>query len=176
MPAVGRERLDIDELRYFVRQSLPDYMVPSVYLPVEEFPLTPNQKIDRQALPKPDETRTGRGERTAAPGSEVETVVATIMAALLRVDRLGIYDNFFDLGGHSLLAAQLLARLQKALGVEISLRHLFESPTVDGLVAAMFEDSTQRQTIEKRARIVARLLQLPEDEASALLQHKRGDA
>ncbi len=123
------------ELRDFLRRKLPDYMVPSFFVALEAFPLTPNGKLDRKALPPPDAAHPERGDPYVAPRTPVEEVLAGIWSRVLRVERVGVQDGFFDLGGHSLLATQAVSRARDAFHLELPLRWLFETPTVAGLGA-----------------------------------------
>ncbi|MEG4490496.1 amino acid adenylation domain-containing protein [Microcoleus sp. D3_18_C4] len=122
----------IESLRSFLKEKLPEYMIPSAFVLLKALPLTPNGKIDRQALPAPsiaaNFTDTFVGPRTAG-----EEILAGIWSQLLNLKQVGIHDNFFDLGGHSLLITQLLAKVREIFQVELPLRVLFESPTVAGL-------------------------------------------
>ena len=119
-------------LRETLRERLPDYMVPSVFVKLEALPLTPNGKVDRKALPEPDAAAAPAAEHVA-PRTLAEGLVVEIWREVLRRDRIGVHDDFFDLGGHSLLATQVVARVRKALGVELPVRALFERPTPAGL-------------------------------------------
>jgi amino acid adenylation domain-containing protein len=130
-PVTGFE----NELRAWARRILPDYMVPSAWVQLAALPLTPNGKVDRKALPAP-ESWAPAGERYVAPAGPVEELVAAVWAQVLHAERIGAEDNFFDRGGHSLLATQVMSRLHAALGVELPLRRLFETPTVRGLARA----------------------------------------
>ncbi len=127
-------------LKQFLRDSLPDSMVPSACVILDALPLNVNGKVDRRALsglaPALEALGMG-GDADEAPRSPFEEVVAAIWAELLRCERVGLHQSFFDLGGHSLLAVQAISRLREALGVEIPLRTLFEEPTVAGLAAAV---------------------------------------
>ena len=123
------------ELRSFLRSKLPEYMVPSTFVSLESFPLTPHGKLDRAALPMPDHSGIGLDGNFSAPQTQVEEILAGIWAEVVKVDRVGTRDNFFDLGGHSLLATQVVSRLNRAFGVELALRVLFEAPTVSELAA-----------------------------------------
>jgi amino acid adenylation domain-containing protein len=124
----------IAELRSALVHRLPEYMVPAHIVPVESLPLTKNGKVDRAALPlPPDERPVGVSTQYTAPSTPVERLIAGIWTDVLGWREVGIYDNFFELGGHSLLATRLVSRLRAAIGVEIPLRALFESPTVSGL-------------------------------------------
>ncbi|MFL6289704.1 MAG: amino acid adenylation domain-containing protein, partial [Thermoanaerobaculia bacterium] len=120
---------DVSGLRSWLRQSLPEYMVPTAWVALEKLPLTPNGKVDRRALPAPAMAAAS----ATAPRNPVEELLAEIWCELLGLDRVGIDDDFFDLGGHSLKATQLVARVRRAFGVDLPLRRLFEVPTVAGL-------------------------------------------
>jgi amino acid adenylation domain-containing protein len=145
----------VSELRDFLSARLPAYMVPAIYVSIDTIPLTPNGKVDRASLPAPDASNTLGEDVFHAPQSEVEQVVAGILAPLLGVERVDVEANFFALGGHSLLGIQLISRVRDALGVELSLRTVFESPSVVELSAeierllcakleAMSEEEVQR--------------------------------
>ncbi|TBV12878.1 non-ribosomal peptide synthase/polyketide synthase, partial [Stutzerimonas kirkiae] len=112
-------------LRDYLKESLPDYMVPAHLVFLEAMPLTPNGKLDRKALPKPDASQLQ--QEYVAPRSELEQRIASIWAEVLKVEQVGLSDNFFELGGHSLLATQVISRLRQALDIELPLRTLFET-------------------------------------------------
>ena len=118
-----------------LRSRLPDYMVPSVFIPIDELPLMASGKVDRSRLPAPESAEPLRDPEFEAPRNPVETRLADLVAALLGVTRVGVGDNFFLLGGHSLLGTQLIARLRDAFGVDLPLRTVFDHPTVAGLAA-----------------------------------------
>jgi len=124
-----------DELRRFLRERLPDHLVPAVFVPAERFPLTPNGKIDRAALPEPPAERPELERAFTAPRDEVERRIAATWTAVLGLSPVGVHDDFFALGGHSLLAMRLVARLCHELGVELPLRTFFEAPTVAAVAA-----------------------------------------
>jgi len=119
-----------DEFRAHLRRGLPEYMVPSAFVPVDALPLTPNGKLDRRALPAP--AYVDVRERYVAPRTDAETAMAAIWAEVLGREQVGVHDNFFALGGHSLLAMRIISRVRAELGVELAVRVLFESPTVAG--------------------------------------------
>jgi len=121
-------------LRDFAAARLPDPMIPSSFVVLDAFPLTASGKVDRRALPAPSGTARKAGEGVA-PRTPSEREVARVWAEVLGVERVGAADNFFDLGGHSLLATQVISRLRSALGIEVPLRAVFESPTVESLAA-----------------------------------------
>ena len=124
------------DLRAFLAESLPEFMIPSLYEPIDMLPLTPSGKIDRRALPEPGTTR--GGAEYVAPRDELEEDLASVWAELLGVERVGANDDFFALGGHSLLATQAIIRIRRAYG-DIPLGALFTSPTVAALADAIRE-------------------------------------
>ena len=124
---------DRGELRRFLAKRLPEPMLPTEYVLVDALPLLPNGKLNRRALPAVHDTRSRADVGYVAPRTEIEAAIAAIWAAVLRLERVGVHDNFFDLGGHSLLATQVVARVRAQLEVELPLRSLFEAPTVAGL-------------------------------------------
>jgi acyl carrier protein len=132
-------------------------MVPAVFVCLEQLPLTPNGKVDRTALPAPTAANTARPRTSARPGNELEQALETIVAELLELDRVGVDENFFLLGGHSLLGAQLIARIGERFGVEMTLRSLFDNPTVAGMAA------------EVKRLVIADLEAMSDEDASRLL-------
>lgn len=124
-----REQVSSNELRSFLQKKLPEYMVPSAFVRLENLPLTPNGKIDRRALSIRNITDALSLE-FVSPRTSTEQQLAEIWTSLLKLERVGIYNSFFELGGHSLLATQVVSQIQKAFGVELPLRYLFESPTI----------------------------------------------
>ncbi|HFQ92927.1 MAG TPA: amino acid adenylation domain-containing protein, partial [Anaerolineae bacterium] len=143
------------ELRSFLRQTLPAYMVPAHFVTLEEMPLTPSNKIDRKALPAPDRARPDLEKSFVAPRNETEAALAAICAELLQVEKVGVYDNFFELGGHSLLATQFISRVRDSFGVEIPLRTLFETPTVADMALAL--EVTQKSGPQPQAPTITRV-------------------
>jgi aryl carrier-like protein len=131
-PDVGIE-VSFSELRETLRQKLPEYMVPSAYVALDALPLTANGKIDRRGLPVPEVGRVMGEEIYVAPQSSLEEVLCQIWKDVLQVSAVGIHDNFFALGGHSILALKMISRVRRALGAEVSVKALFDSPTVFGL-------------------------------------------
>ncbi len=117
------------ELRAFLAERLPEYMVPAVFVPLAELPLTPNGKIDRRALPAPGGDRSAAAAEFQDARTETEQKIAEIWAALLRLDSVGVHDNFFELGGDSILGIQVVARAKKA-GIKLSTQHVFKHPTI----------------------------------------------
>jgi acyl-coenzyme A synthetase/AMP-(fatty) acid ligase/acyl carrier protein len=142
----------VHELRSFLQQKLPEYMVPSAFVFLELLPLTPNGKLDRKALPAPDQTRPELEETFVAPRTPVEETLASIWAAVLKVDKVGIHDNFFELGGHSLLATQLISRIRETFKIDLPLRSLFEAPTIYGLAQRM-QELGEKQEVRPETKI-----------------------
>ncbi|HYR07693.1 MAG TPA: condensation domain-containing protein, partial [Longimicrobium sp.] len=129
--------VEAEALRAHVRRSLPEYMLPSAFVFLDTLPLTPNGKLDRKALPAPEYA--ADADRYGAPSTPVEEVLAGIWAEVLRLERVGVHDSFFDLGGHSLLATRVVSRVRELFGVELPLRALFEEPTVAELAGRVEE-------------------------------------
>jgi amino acid adenylation domain-containing protein len=127
------------ELRDFLRARLPHYMVPGVFVTLPSMPITGNGKVDRKALPAPDAVRIQREGSFVAPRSLVEEQLAEIWTKVLRIERVGVHDDFFDLGGHSLLATQLISRVREVFQIELPFDELFERPTIAGLARAIEE-------------------------------------
>ncbi len=121
-------------LRESLRERLPDYMIPAAFVGLESLPLTPNGKVDRKSLPA-SERRDRADEEEEGPRRPLEEILAGIWSEVLRLERVGVRANFFELGGHSLLATQVVSRVREVCGVELPLRRLFESPTVEDLAA-----------------------------------------
>jgi amino acid adenylation domain-containing protein len=134
-----------EDLRQFLHEKLPAYMVPAMFAQLNTLPLTPNGKVDRKALPEVEMARPDLGTTFIEPRSSVEEHVARIWSELLGIPHVGINDNFFDLGGHSLLVIQLISRLHQRFNVELPVRTLFDSPTVAQL-AARIEESRHVST------------------------------
>ncbi|MBN3938515.1 amino acid adenylation domain-containing protein [Nostoc sp. NMS9] len=130
----GQDSLEvISQLRRFLKQQLPDFMVPTIFMALEAMPLTPNGKVDRKALPQPDASRPELEANYVAPRTPIEQQIADIWAQVLNVKQVGINDNFFELGGYSLLGIQVVSRVRQALQAEILMSNLFELPTVADL-------------------------------------------
>jgi amino acid adenylation domain-containing protein len=138
------------DLRRHAAEVLPEYMVPSVYVQLEALPLTPNGKVDRQALPEPVVKRLEAGEAEEGPRTQLEETLAGIWNALLGLESIGRQDNFFALGGHSLLATRVMSRVGAAFGVELSVRVLFDNPTIAGLAAAVDAAAGARTALPSR--------------------------
>ncbi|WP_286236376.1 non-ribosomal peptide synthetase [Burkholderia pseudomallei] len=132
---------DVVALRAQAAQHLPSYMVPSAYVRLDAWPLTPNGKLDRRALPAPADDAYARAEYEAPQGAK-EEALAAIWRELLHVERVSRHDNFFELGGHSLLAVQLVSRLRQALSVEVALGTVFDAPVLSALAERLEAENT----------------------------------
>jgi len=130
---VPHSEITLHELRDYLKDKLPDYMVPSVFVDLKTLPLSPNGKIDRHALPVPDIQRPVLKEAYEAPNSEVERAIAKIWLEILHLEQVGINDNFFDLGGNSLLMVQVNYKLREVLHSDISVVEMFQNPTIKSL-------------------------------------------
>ncbi|HEX3128840.1 MAG TPA: non-ribosomal peptide synthase/polyketide synthase [Thermoanaerobaculia bacterium] len=134
----------LPDLRSWLAARLPDYMVPALFVGLEMLPLTPNGKVDRKSLPAPERQETA-GSVSAPPRTATEEVLAGLWADVLGLEGVGIDDDFFSLGGHSLLATRLISRIADSLGVELTLRQVFESPTVRTLSARLDSTVSERR-------------------------------
>ncbi len=151
-----RER-SVEQLCRHLAATLPDYMVPSAFVFLDSLPLTPNGKLDRKALPAPDHSRPELEDAFAAPRSPVEEILAIIWCTVLKLDKVGIHDNFFHLGGHSLLATQVVSRINTSLQINLPLRDIFEAPTIAGLAQrvqthSITNEASHQQPISRVAR------------------------
>jgi amino acid adenylation domain-containing protein len=136
---VDGDSVDPAELRDCLRAQVPEHMIPAVFVPVPALPRTPSGKLDRAALPAPEASSRPATARYAPPRSSIEEMLAGIWSTLLRVDRIGVEENFFDLGGHSLLATQVLSRVRDRFRVEVPLQRFFEAPSIADLARVIHE-------------------------------------
>jgi amino acid adenylation domain-containing protein len=139
------EQPTTNELRDFLKDKLPDYMVPSAFVMVRNLPLTPNGKVDRRNLPRPDDSRPQLTEEFIAPRTAIEELVAQVWKEVLNLEKIGVHDNFFHLGGHSLLSTRVLARVRDIFQKDVSLRDFFERPTVAALTEKVEEINGNRR-------------------------------
>jgi amino acid adenylation domain-containing protein len=159
------------QLKDFLKERLPEYMLPSSFVVLDSLPLTTTGKVDRNALPV-DQIGVETKENYLAPRTALEQVLARIFSEVLSLQRVGANDGFFELGGHSLLATQVVSRVREAFQLELPLRKLFEAPTVAGLAAAILEDEAQRRRVEHTAELLLNLTRLSDQEADQLLEEK----
>ena len=134
---VAEDAAEVNGFREYLKQHLPEYMVPSAVVVVDKFPLTPNGKVDRDALPPPNYASLVASQTSTRQMSPLELQIAAIWQQVLDVRSIGLTDNFFDLGGHSLLAVRLFGELERALGKRLPLATLFQAPTIEKLATVL---------------------------------------
>ncbi|HYG62255.1 MAG TPA: amino acid adenylation domain-containing protein, partial [Thermoanaerobaculia bacterium] len=144
---------ETEELRSFLGAKLPAYMVPSVFVPLAELPVTRNGKLDRQALPDP--VGSPAASPYVAPRSAFEATLASLWKDVLGAERIGVHDNFFVLGGHSLKASQVLSKIRSGFGVDLPMRSLFEAPTIAGLAGAIVKEYARRAGQETASSLIS---------------------
>jgi acyl carrier protein len=149
------QTIEAVELRSYLERRLPTFMVPSAFVTLDAPPRTPSGKIDRRALPAPDWEATRSGVGFAAPHSKVECAVAEIWKRVLDLEQVSVHDNFFELGGHSLLAMQVVAHLEKELGVRVSPAALVNQSL--GQLAASYEAQVRPQQQSESQSVIGRL-------------------
>ena len=169
----GRHSPTTGELRGFLKEKLPDYMLPSYFVILDRLPVTPNGKVARRSLPAPDTARPELEEIFVAPHTPLEGEIAKTWSQVLGLEEVGIHDNFFELGGHSLLATQIISRLCEAFRIELPLRSLFESPTVAELAHVITTNEKKPGTVEKIALVLDRIEGMSEADMVKTLQEKR---
>jgi len=164
----------VGDLRRFLQNLLPDYMLPSTFVVLEKLPLTPNAKIDHSALPKPSIANIVDFDKPfVAPRSPVEEILTLIYGEVIGIEQISIYDNFFELGGDSLLALTIISQIQDMLGVEVLLQAFFEKSTVADVAEYIVElGEANAQDITKVAQIIIRLTQLSDDEVTMALEER----
>jgi acyl carrier protein len=167
VPKLG-ETLSVRNLRSFLKEKLPYYMVPAAFVVLESLPLTPNGKVDRRALPVPDAQRPDMEKSFAAPRNAVEEALAEIWGEMLGIEKVGTQDNFFELGGHSLMATQIITLLCDVFQVEVPLRQLFLYPTIAelALIIAGKQKKTEQENVKQ---LLDEFEDLSDQEAERLL-------
>ena len=162
--------LNIRDLRSRLRTRLPEYMIPTTFVMLDEIPLTPNGKIDRSGLLAMEVLKTARVADYVAPRSPVEEMLAEIWAEVLGVERVGMNDNFFELGGHSIMATRIATRVREKLNAEVSLALLFDRvPTVAEMAKAIEEKYIDQAEPEELSEMMKELGELSDEEVRMLL-------
>jgi amino acid adenylation domain-containing protein len=161
------------EMRDYLRRTLPEYMVPASFVVLEALPLTATGKVDRNALPEPEQVRPQLAQVYVAPRTTLEEVLCGMFSEVLQVEPIGVRDSFFELGGHSLLATQISSRVRLAFQVDLPLRRLFEAPTVEGLAKAILDHCEERERVEQTAELLLKLATLSDEEAAQLLATRK---
>lgn len=149
VPAPGRSVPNASELRSFLSRKLPTYMLPAAFVTLQSIPVTPNGKVDRKALPAPDQERPDLERKYVPPTDEAELQLTRIWESALGVRPIGIQDKFFDLGGHSLLAVRVISQIEKAFGRKLRLATIFQAPTIAQLAAILREEIKESAVVDK---------------------------
>jgi acyl carrier protein len=158
----------VNLIRQFMRDKVPDYMIPSTFTELESLPLV-NGKLDRNALPLPERRRPSLSSDWVEPVTETEKRLEQIWRQILDIDGIGIHDNFFDLGGHSLAATRIVSQVIRTFHLELPLQSLFQSPTVAEMAAVIAEHQGERLDEKEMERILTELESLTDEEATQLL-------
>ncbi|PSF28880.1 non-ribosomal peptide synthetase, partial [Aphanothece hegewaldii CCALA 016] len=166
--------IETSQIKTYLQDKLPEYLIPAVYVILDAFPLTPNGKIDlaeirfaaRNALPKTDLLN---NDLSIAPRNSTEQLIADIWTDILKLEKVGIYDNFFELGGHSLLATQIMSRVREEFKIEIPLRTLFETPTIIGLAEFIINQQLEQVDDELLESLLTEINDLSDEEIQKLL-------
>lgn len=161
--AADEGALDLADLKTQIRKSLPEYMVPSAYVVMEAFPLTVNGKIDKRALPVPDDAAVPKNEYVA-PRNETEEALVHIWREVLGLEQVGVRDNFFDIGGHSLLATQVVSRVREHFNVDLALSALFEEPTIENIALHLLQAELAGTDELEMAELLAEIEGLSEED------------
>jgi amino acid adenylation domain-containing protein/non-ribosomal peptide synthase protein (TIGR01720 family) len=146
----GAGEIGTGELRSYLEERLPEYMIPAVFVQLPEMPLTPNGKVDRKALPAPDHSRPDLEHSYLAPRTHIEEMLAGVWKEVLKVEAVGVHDNFFELGGDSILSIQIVARAARS-GLHLTPRDLFQHPTIAALAAVVSTNSSNKVEAEQGA-------------------------
>ncbi|WP_017653098.1 non-ribosomal peptide synthetase [Fortiea contorta] len=160
--------LSVNNLRSFLQEKLPEYMIPTAFIPLHTLPLTTNGKVDRRVLPAPEQVSV-IAEFFVAPRNSLEQELADIWAEVLRVEKVGIHNNFYTLGGHSLLVTQLISRIRDILGVELLIQDVFANPTVAELSVVVTQKLAEQFDDESLARSLAELEDLSDQDIQLIL-------
>jgi len=168
-PATRRSTNDV---RSFIKRTLPAHMIPASWTILDSLPLMPNGKVDRRALPAPDHNRAEVEADFISPRTPTEEVLGQIWCAVLKFDRIGVHDNFFDLGGHSLLAARVFSELRKRFKVQLGLSDLFRAPTIAELADLIYERETESEHSDRLITLFSELEELSDEEARMRLSEE----
>jgi acyl carrier protein len=164
-----QQKTNSTQLRSYLVERLPAAMVPAFFVFLNSLPLTPSGKVDRKALPVPDQARPELEAIFVRPRNPVEEMLAGIWAKVLKVEQVGIHDNFFDLGGHSLLATQVVARIRQSLDAEVPLRAMFEAPTIEEMALVIAANQAKAASQGELERMLREVEGMSEEKAQTLL-------
>jgi acyl carrier protein len=168
--------LETSELRGYLRERLPGYMIPSAFIVLEALPLTLNGNIDYRALPAPDQRQFGRNGSFEAPRTPTEEILAGIWAEVLKLNRVGTRDNFFDLGGHSLLATRVVSRIRDTFQITLPVRTVFQAADVVELAEILTRHETSPGQVATVARLYKQINEMSADEIRMTLQNRKKGA
>jgi acyl carrier protein len=166
---VAEKPIKAEDLRAFLLQQLPEYMVPSAFLMLDSIPLTANGKVDMRALPSAEHGQSQAEREFISPRTPEEEKVVAIWTEVLKLDRISVNDNFFELGGHSLLATQIISRIRNVFRVQMPLHSFLETPTIAGLAEKISQCPPAESEEEEMARLLQELDGLSDEEAERLL-------
>lgn len=169
VPVKG-QKPTVESLRSFLLERLPEYMVPSVYVNLEALPLTPNKKLDRAALPEPDQARPILEGSFVAARTYVEQQLARIWTEVLNVKAIGVNDNFFDLGGHSLSAVQVAFRVRQLFGIDFPLRMLFQAPRLADLAGKVEGMLVEQADTTQLGKLIEEIEQMSAEELASSIR------
>ncbi len=153
----SKTKPSIMELRNYLKAALPDYMIPPVFVFMDELPLTPNGKVDRKALPKPEGERPDQQDNFIGPRTSTEKTIADLWSSVLGIEKIGIHDNFFDLGGHSLSAVQVTVKIHQAYNIDLTLQSFFQSASLEELAVAVEEKLLESTGEEKLKQLLSEI-------------------
>jgi len=164
----------IGDLRQLLKTKLPSYMVPAAFEVIDEFPLTSSGKINRRALPEPQFNRSTTDVTLDLPSTPLEEMLLEAWREVLKVDQIGVNENFFDLGGHSLLAARLVSNIRCVLDVQLNMVDVFEAPTISSLAEMLYPRVARNESDAELTRLIEELAGLSEEEAQLRLERELG--
>ncbi|HEX3076841.1 MAG TPA: phosphopantetheine-binding protein, partial [Lachnospiraceae bacterium] len=163
-------QVSINSIKSYLKTKLPAYMVPSRFMFINEIPVLESGKLDRNSLPSIEDVRPDIDVEYVAPRNPMEETLAQIWSEILQIDRVGVYDNFFDLGGQSLMATQMISRIRSTLGMEIPLHVIFETtPTVEQTAIAIENYQIEQSQPEDLEKLLAEIEAMSEEEIAAML-------
>lgn len=165
----NEKNLASEPLRAYLLRILPEYMIPSLFIQLEAMPLDPSGKINRRALPQPDQMRPELQVEFIAPRTETEIKLAGILRDILQIEKVGVLDNFFSLGGHSMMATQVVSRIRDLFNVDISLRAMFENPTIEGIAKLITMAEASEQDEHVLSEMLDEIDNLSEEDIQRLL-------
>jgi amino acid adenylation domain-containing protein len=165
----NNQEFNSGDIKNYLKNKLPEYMVPSSFIKLDKFPTTPSGKIDKKALPKPEGVSPELKTEYVMPRTETEENISNIVADVLKINKVGVFDNFFELGGHSMLAMQVISRINDEFHVEISIKSLFENPTIDGISNAIFEAQILNQNEDELDELLKEIGGLSDEDTKTIL-------